>query len=83
MSPIDSFHISKTILIKLIKAMQRRMTLHPVALRAPRFVLKSTEKAPEVCVKDQLETEWSPVIIYNVHSAKRSFTLCAFGENQW
>ena len=49
------------------------MTLHPVALRAPRFVL-SMEKAPEVCVKDQLVTEWTPVIFYNIHSAKRSFT---------
>ena len=48
---IDSFHISKTILIKLIKAMQRRMTLHPVALRAPRLVLKSMEKAPEASVR--------------------------------
>ena len=67
--------------------MQRCMTLHPVALRAPRFVLKSMEKAREVCVKDQLETEWSPVIFYNVHNAKRSFTLVrtvrAFGENRW
>ena len=48
------------------------MTLHPVALRAPRFVLKSMEKAPEVCVKDQLVTEWSPVIFYNTVQNVRS-----------